>query len=279
MKRILFALLFGLAQLSLGQNTGNPPTGNPSTGNPTTGNPTTGNPTTTPAPTTTPQSAVLIYELEFKHVAGFNVSFWRGGYVVVPAIGGTGDAVFTAFDKRKEYYLQSGKVAFYPANTDDQRYSIVAMSGGSVGANEPLLSMQSFGKVDSTISAKTENYEIKARAAKVLHGMALASRDESKLPAANQPKDGTLSFIEFSEMNLRLDEELTNRLNKRGGDLAAASREVVRLVEAAGFANSVAAPPTNGGGNNGGGNGNGGGNNNGGNNGQPTDGNGDPLVR
>jgi hypothetical protein len=279
MKRLLFALL-AFASLGFAQQTTDPATGNPGTGTPGTGTPGTGTNTVRPA------EAVLVYELEFKHVAGFNVSFWRGGYVVVPAIGGTGDAIFTSFDRRKEYHLQTGKVAFYPANTDDQRYSIVAMAGGSVGAAEPLLAMQAFGKVDQTISAKTENYEIKARAAKVLHGMALASRDEAKLAEAARPKDGTQSYIQFSEMNLRLDEDFTNRLNKRGGVLSEATKAVEDKVKAAGFVNAVGTTPgggTGGGGTGGGGTGGGGtgggGTGGGGIGGTPTVPGGDPVVR
>jgi hypothetical protein len=246
--------------------------------------------TTTPAPSTpaaTP-TGVIIYELNFKHVAGFNISFWDGGYIVVPATGGPGSAIFTSKTKgAKELNEYPNVVAFYPAKTDDKRYTIISMNGGTGTPTTPttptapttptppttpttpttpantavsrtggaLVAMQVYGEVNKSIRAKTERFEILTRAADKLRGMAMASRDESNLSDQQRAKDGTSGFIEFAEMNLDLDEKLTNEQNDREATVSTATAELVRRLRLAGFGVATGggtppptAPPTSPGG-------------------------------
>lgn len=49
------------------------------------------------------------------------------------------------------------------------------------------------------------------KTARTLHGIAQAAYDEST--ATTKPTNGTLGFVEFSEMKLVLDESETSRVN------------------------------------------------------------------
>lgn len=178
---------------------------------------------------------VFVYKLDFKHLEGFNVDFWGGGYVVVPATGGVGSAVLTAVDDgRKEYVAAASSVAFYFAKSRDTRYSVVAMGNGTPGGNSAVLSMQAFGESNHTLSVNSELVTIKVKAAKTMRGYAQASEDESSDPLIET--DGTVGFVEFSEMKLEFDDDLTARMNRNfGGDVGRAFEEIVNEVERRGF--------------------------------------------
>jgi hypothetical protein len=178
---------------------------------------------------------VFVYKLDFKHLEGFNVDFWGGGFVVVPATGGVGSVVLTAVDDgRKEYVAAPGSAAFYFARSRDKRYSVVAMGNGTPGGNSAVLSMQAFGESNHSLTITTELVTLKVKAAKTMRGYAQASEDESSDPLIQT--DGTVGFVEFSEMKLEFDEDFTQRLNRtQGGDVGRAFEEVVNEVERRGF--------------------------------------------
>jgi hypothetical protein len=247
----------------------------------TTGQPPVTPPATPPAASVT-NNGVIIYELNFKHVAGFNISFWDGGYIIVPAAGGTGSAIFTSSNRgRRELNEFANVVGFYPANTDNQNFTIIALNGGSGTATAPtspatpaptppdgnntnppapptttpvvsptsdaLVAMQAFGEVNQTVSTRTERIELRVRVADKLRGMAMATRDESQLSEQQRARDGTSGFIEFAEMNLDLDRQLTNQQNDSGATVTTATAEIRRRLQLAGFSSAsgggTAQPP------------------------------------
>ena len=198
----------GLASSAIAQTTTDATT---TSGSTTSGTTTSG--TTTSGTTSTQGTGVFVYELKFKHVDGFNVDFWGGGYVIVPATGGVGSAILTAIDDGiKEYTAASGSVAFYFAKSRDKRYSVVAMGNGTPGGNAAVLSMQAYGESNHSISVETDVATLKVKAAKTMKGFAQASQDESSVSSLST--DGTVGFVEFSEMKLEIDEEMTNRINE-----------------------------------------------------------------
>lgn len=231
------ASLWLLALTALGLSTSLPAQDATTTGGETTAGSTTSGSTTggTTGGSTATGTGVFVYELKFKHLEGFNVDFWGGGWVVVPATGGVGGAVLTAIDDgRKEYVEASNSVAFYFAKTREKRYTVVAMGNGTAGGAEPLLSMQAFGESNHGISINTEVATIKVKAAKIMRGYAQASQDESG--DATLSTDGTVGFVEFSEMKLDLDEDMTNRMNEKfGGDVGRAYTELVAEVQRRGY--------------------------------------------
>lgn len=231
------ASLWLLALTALGLSTTLPAQESTTTGGSTTSGSTTSGSTTggTTGGSTATGTGVFVYELKFKHLEGFNVDFWGGGWVVVPATGGVGSAVLTAIDDgRKEYVEASGSVAFYFAKTREKRYTVVAMGNGTPGGNAAVLSMQAFGESNHGISINTEVATIKVKAAKVMRGYAQASQDESG--DSTLSTDGTVGFVEFSEMKLDIDEDMTNRMNEKfGGDVGRAYTELVAEVQRRGY--------------------------------------------
>ena len=213
--------------------------------------------TTTPTTTTTPSTTgVLIYELNFEHLAGFNIDFWKGGYVVVPGIGGTGTVVLTGKNDfgGKIFRQFASSAYFFQAKRKNGRSSIIQMTGGTIGTASPLVSMQAFGDVSGSITLESPTFTLRVDAAKSLHGLALASLDESLLPGATttttgtgttavtttipsqKPTDGTLGYIEFAEMKLDLDSGKTEKANKAGlGVSDAVTTEVINVLKLKGY--------------------------------------------
>jgi len=201
---------------------------------------TTTTPTTTTTTPTTSTNGVIIYELSFKHVAGFNVDFYEGGYVVVPATGGgKGSAIFTAMDSGKKVYWKfADTVNFYPAKTDDDRYTVISLAGGS----DAVVGMLAYGKANHTIKINNTLFSLSLHAAESLRGMAQASRDESS--PTKQPKDGTIGFVEFSEMKLNLDERETDRSNDKAESVSTAFTRLETKLKGKGYVDAAGSTTT-----------------------------------
>ncbi len=235
--------------------------------------------------TTTPNtSGVLIYEMKFEHLAGFNIDFWKGGFVVVPGTGGTGTVVLTGKNEvgGKIYRQFASSAYFFQAKRKEGRSSVIQISGGSVGTSSPLVAMQAFGDVKGSITLESATFTLRVEAAKSLHGLAQASADESLIPAtiststggtgtttgtttttANpaRPHDGTLGYIEFAEMKLDYDSGKSNKANKAGRTVAdTVTTDIIADLKAKGYTEAVSSSGsgTGNGGTGNGGTGNGG---------------------
>jgi hypothetical protein len=215
--------------------TGTATAGTTTAGTATAGTATAGTATGGTTGTNETNTGVFVYELSFKHREGFNVDFWGGGFVVVPAIGGTGSVILTAIDNgKKEYVLGSNSVDFYFAKTREKRFSVVAMGSGAPGGEAPVFAMQAFGESNYGITIQNQISTLKVKAAKLMKGYAQASQDEGLLTAPSS--DGTVSFVEFSEMKLEFDDKLTDRMNERfGGAVGTAFTELEAEVKRRGY--------------------------------------------
>lgn len=218
----------------------------------------TGTGTTT---TTVSTTGVLIYELKFEHLAGFNIDFWDGGWVILPGVGGsgaggTGTVVLTGknnFGGRIFRQFPSSVYSFL-AKRKNGKSTVIQMAGGSIGSASPLVAIQAFGDITGEITLDNPDFTLKVEAAKKLHGLAQASLDESLLPGATttttgtgssatttttpsqKPTDGTMGYIEFAEAKLDLDSGKTEHANKKGMSVAdAVTKEVVNMLKAKGF--------------------------------------------
>ncbi len=187
--------------------------------------------TTTPTPTPPGgnSAGVLVYNLNFKHIAGFGIDFFEDGYVVVPATGGDGEVVFLGVDKHKRVYSRQSGVKFFSGHTRDDRFSVVSMAG-TTGAS---LSIQAYGKADDKLKANGPTYSITVKAAKTLHGLAQAAYDESK--ATTQPTDGTLGFVEFAEMKMAVDSKETDKSNENSWTTTTTMDELIKVLEGRGY--------------------------------------------
>lgn len=189
-------------------------------------------PATTPTPETpqgTNTQGVLVYDLKFKHLAGFGIDFFEDGYVVLPATGGTGEVVFLGRDHGKRIYSKQTGVKAFPAYTRDDKFTVVTMTGSS-GAS---LSMHAYGKSDDKIKASTPTVSISVHGARTLHGLAQAALDESS--STTKAADGTSGFVEFAEMKLSLNEEETAKANDRSLSVTDAMKVLVTKVSARGY--------------------------------------------
>ena len=104
--------------------------------------------TTTGTTTTTASTTgVLIYEVNFEHLAGFNIDFWEGGFVVLPGTGGTGTVVLKGKSNfgGKIFRQFASSAYFFQAKRKDGKSSVIQMTGGSIGTTSPLVAMQAFG--------------------------------------------------------------------------------------------------------------------------------------
>lgn len=168
-------------------------------------------------------AGVLVYNMNFKHVAGFGIDFFKDGYVVVPATGGDGEVIFLGEEKGKRIFSRQSGVKFFFANTRNENYTVIAMAGSS-GAS---LSVQAYGKADDKLKAKGPNYTLTVKSARTMHGLAQAAFDESK--ATTVPTDGSLGFVEFAETKLVLDQGETDDANERS---LTATQKTASLVDA-----------------------------------------------
>ncbi|MBL9142627.1 MAG: hypothetical protein JNM99_03000 [Verrucomicrobiaceae bacterium] len=187
---------------------------------------------TTPTPETpqgTNTQGVLVYNLNFKHLAGFGIDFFEDGYVVLPATGGTGEVLFLGRDNGKRIYSKQTGAKSFTGKTRDDTYTVVTMNGTS-GAS---LCMHAYGKADDKVKANTPTVSISVKTARTMHGIAQAAYDEST--ATTKPLNGTLGFVEFSEMKLVLDEGETNRVNENSLSVVDAMKTLVVKVTARGY--------------------------------------------
>jgi len=182
-------------------------------------------PTPTPTPGGTNSGGVLVYGLNFKHLAGFGIDFFEDGYVVLPATGGAGEVLFLGRDHGKRVYSRQTGVKSFVGQTRDEKFTVVAMAG-TTGAT---LSAQAYGKADDKLKANNPTASITVRTARTLHGLAQASLDEST--ATTVPADGSLGFVEFAEMKLAIDDEETNYANDKAWSVTTTVDELVKKVK------------------------------------------------
>jgi hypothetical protein len=187
---------------------------------------------TTPTPETpqgTNTQGVLVYGLNFKHLAGFGIDFFEDGYVVAPATGGTGEVLFLGRDHGKRIYSHQTGVKFFPAYTRDDKFTVVTMTGSASAS----LSMNAYGKADDKVKAKTPNVSITVNAARTMHGLAQAALDEST--STTKATDGTSGFVEFSEMKLAIDDGETSDANDKSLSVADTMKALITKATRRGY--------------------------------------------
>lgn len=142
------------------------------------------------------RSQVVVYQLDFKHVDGFNVDFFEGGFFVAPALGGTGTFILTAReDGRKVLTSSAGSGNFFPGfDEHGKRISVVSATNGA-SSGGTIASYVAMGEVNGTVTINTSEAILKVRIAKELKGMAIAAGDESNTTtstsASTTPTDTT----------------------------------------------------------------------------------------
>lgn len=183
-------------------------------------------------------TGVLVYDINFKHLAGFGIDFFEDGYVIVPATGGDGEVIFMGREHGQRIYSKQSGVKFFFAKSRTERYSVITMSGSS-GAT---VSMQAYGKADDKLKAEGEDYTITVRASRTLHGLAQAARDETA--ATTTDTDGSTGFVEFAEMKLSLNSRETDRANRDAMTVANKATELETAVSRRGYSKLSAGTTT-----------------------------------
>lgn len=194
---------------------------------------------------------VLVYKIEFKHLDGFNVDFYQGGYLIAPALGGDGTFLLTAIEGgRRVLDTSPGSGRFFFGNSSSKRYNGVAATvGGGEEGTTAGGAYVAYGTASSTVTLRTPLSRLKLKLAKTLHGQAVAANDEE----GENKLNGSVGSANLSEMTLRLDEGLTETYNGDGLSVADAAARVTTLLIRQGWAVPAApTPPTTPGTDNGG---------------------------
>ena len=191
---------------------------------------------TTTTTTTTSNTGVIVYELTFKHLAGFNAEFYDGGFLVVPATGGgKGSVIFTSTDSgRRIYRAFENSVSYFPARSKEQRYNVITMTG----TTSATVSMQAYGKADHKLTIDNSTFTMSVKVANKLRGIAQAALDESSKATTS---DNTNGFVEYSEMKVNIDEGETNKANDKSLSVSTTFTNIKNTLTARGY--SDGAPP------------------------------------
>ena len=178
------------------------------------------------------QAQVIVYRIEFKHQDSFNVDYYTGGYLAAPLLGGAGSFLLTGIENgRRVLDTSPGSGAYFLARSESKRYNVVSATVGSGADSSANGSYVAYGEVDTTLNLATPTGSLKIRVCKTLRGESLAADDEN----GEIKFDGTVGTANFSELVLRLDEDLTREFNEDGLTLEQTTEILTRRLRWQGF--------------------------------------------
>ncbi|MBU6300836.1 MAG: hypothetical protein KGS60_04730 [Verrucomicrobia bacterium] len=174
------------------------------------------------------QAQVIIYRISFTHVAGYNVDFYDGGYLVAPALGGLPSLVMINRDA-------SGAATYSPAVSGgdffiglDKDKRLMATFGCKGRGDASLCA---FGPVLSSMRLKSTAFDLQVRLARTLSGGVVASSGEN----GEKGPDGTIGFAQHSNVVMEMDASLTEEANTLGGQPGDGVSVVNAFLESHGF--------------------------------------------
>lgn len=187
---------------------------------------------------------VVIYRVEFKHKAGFNIDFFEQGYFVAPAVGGEGTFVLAGRDNGRKVLDSTGATGtlFVGLGPGGKRYTVVSAKGGSTGGSTTTATGTStagymaYGAVTKLLTFSMPASVLRISVAPRLVGEALAAGDDGDATATT--RDRNIGFAEISTLFLNFDSYRTERANDKGQDVAAATADMVTLLKRQGYVDS-----------------------------------------
>lgn len=175
---------------------------------------------------------VLVYKLDFNHDKGVNYHPFTGGYFVAPILGGEGSFLLTSTRDERVYLESSGGGRLFTAVSRGERKAVISASTGGGSASGALVAL---GEINHTVVVRGPTYSLDARVARSLNGTAVSADDESSMQEPAQ--DGSLGSAGISELKITLDEEETNRANRREAGVDQTMEQLKLELEREGFHN------------------------------------------
>jgi len=174
------------------------------------------------------QAQVIIYRISFTDVAGYNVDFYDGGYLVAPALGGLPSMVMINRDADgSATYSSAVSGGNFFIGLDSQKRWMATF--GCKGRGEA--SLCAFGPVLSSMRLKSSAFDLQVRVARTLSGGVVASSSEN----GEKGPDGTIGFAQHSNALMEIDEGLTREANTLGGQPGDGVSVVNAFLESHGF--------------------------------------------
>ncbi len=178
------------------------------------------------------KSQVIIYKLDFKETgSSINFSFFEQGFLVAPALGGTGSLILLDQSGGRHYVLAEDSAKLFVALKDRDTRKMVFSALAASGATEAFY--MAMGSLSETIKAYSATSEFKTKVAGKMEGSVQVAGDESDLKSLAE--DGSIGFAGTAKMKADLQKERTNRANKLGQDVASATADLVEYLERHGF--------------------------------------------
>lgn len=185
-------------------------------------------------------SQVVIYKLDFKETgSSINFSFFEEGFLVAPALGGTGSLILLDQSGGRQYVLAEDSARMFVALKDRDTRKMVFSAFAMTGATEAFY--MAMGSLSETIRAYNATSEFTTKVADKMEGSVQVAGDESDLKSLAE--DGSIGFAGTAKMRADLQKERTNRANKLGQDVATATAELVEYLERLGFSDTNAPEP------------------------------------
>jgi len=178
------------------------------------------------------QAQVLVYKLDFSKDKGINYSTFDGGYFIVPLLGGSGTFLLTSSEEGLSYTeAASGGRLFTAVNSTSKKAVISATTGaGTAGGSFVVI-----GDINEVVHVNGPVYNLSAKVAKNLQGVAVSADDESTADAT--ATDGSIGSAGISTLKVTLASDETDRANRAGYSLAQAVAETKLLLERTGYTN------------------------------------------
>lgn len=186
-------------------------------------------------------SQVVIYKLDFEETgSSINFSFFEQGYLVAPALGGTGSLILLdQSGGRRQYVLAQDSARLFVALKDRDTRRAVFSAFAMNGATEAFY--MAIGSLTETIRAFSATSEFVTKVAGKMAGHVQVASDESDLKSLAD--DGTIGFAGTAKMKADLLKERTNRANKLGQDTETAVTDLIDYLERRGFSDANAPEP------------------------------------
>jgi len=170
---------------------------------------------------------VIVYRISFEDLAGYNVDFFDGGYLVAPALGGAPSLVMVNQDAAGATYTAAVAGGDFFIGVDGAKRLMATYS--CQGAAHSALC--AFGPVVGSIRLKSRSFDIQVRVARTLTGGVVAASSEDGQKGA----DGTIGFAQHSNVRMEIDTVLTDEANTLGGESADAVSVIYAFLESNGF--------------------------------------------
>ncbi|HSJ02678.1 MAG TPA: hypothetical protein VK956_09515 [Verrucomicrobium sp.] len=175
---------------------------------------------------------VLVYKIDFRKDKGINYHPFSGGYFVAPLLGGTGSFLLTSTDDERVYVESAEGGRLFTALSGGGKKAVIS---ATTGAGTSMGAMVALGDINHVVQVNGPTFSLSARVAKSLTGTAVSADDESE--SEGPASDGSVGSAGVSEIKVNLDEEETNRANRKGLTLAQTLEQLKLELERQGFHN------------------------------------------